>query len=129
MMTEQLLNELSEFHRSLDPCPFCGNRAAVFRGIYGNDNYFSAVCSNCNCVFGDFETLPELLRAYNKRFSYPLSTVVSHLLSDDKKVDNLLNSLSTVAASVNFSEYGLPLIDKGEKELLRKVVLKWIATL
>lgn len=56
--------------------------------------------------------------------------LVLTLLRDDSKIDSLLQVLDQGAQSVgNSFEYGLPLYADGEKEVLRKIVLKWIDSL
>lgn len=58
-----------------------------------------------------------------------LNDLVINLLGNDEKVDELLNNISGAAIEHNSYEYGLPMYDDGQKEILRKTVLKWIAGL
>lgn len=59
----------------------------------------------------------------------PLDRLVINLLGNDAKVDELLNAIDKAARDENSYEYGLPLWNEGNKEILRKIVLKWIAGL
>ena len=44
----------------------------------------------------------------------------------NNKIDNLLESLDSIAAYYNSYEYGLPLYDENVVEEMRNCVLEWI---
>jgi hypothetical protein len=55
--------------------------------------------------------------------------LVINLLGNDEKVDELLTAIDKAARDESTYEYGLPLWSDGSKEILRKIVIKWIAGL
>jgi hypothetical protein len=58
-----------------------------------------------------------------------INALVVKLIGNDEKVDKLLFALNDISQDIDTYEYGLPLSDEGNKELLRKAILKWLAGL
>jgi hypothetical protein len=63
------------------------------------------------------------------QFDLDQNDIAIRLLGDDSKIDELLDSLQDAATYAGPCEFGLPIHNDGDKELLRKAVLKWVAGL
>ena len=51
----------------LKKCPFCGGKAILKSWKHSDGNYYTVECPKCYVDMGEYETVEEITKAWNRR--------------------------------------------------------------
>ena len=52
---------------NLKPCPFCGRKAILRSWTHTDGIYYTVECPKCYVDMGEYETIEEVTKAWNRR--------------------------------------------------------------